>query len=35
MANWTDEHKLRYISIHLQDDAYKWWIQASKTNYIL
>jgi hypothetical protein len=30
MANWDDEHKLRYISVHLQDDAYKWWIQASE-----
>ncbi|CAF4633411.1 unnamed protein product [Rotaria sp. Silwood2] len=30
MANWDDDNKLRYISIHLQDDAYKWWIQASK-----
>jgi hypothetical protein len=29
MANWDDEHKLRYISIHLQDDAYRWWSQAS------
>jgi len=29
MANWNDEHKLRYISIHLLDDAYRWWIQAS------
>ena len=24
MANWDDEQKLRYISIHLQDDAYRW-----------
>ncbi|CAF3016309.1 unnamed protein product [Rotaria sp. Silwood2] len=30
MANWDDEHKLQYISIHLQGDAYKWWIQASE-----
>ncbi|CAF4615106.1 unnamed protein product, partial [Rotaria sp. Silwood2] len=30
MANWDDDNKLRYISIHLQDDAFKWWIQASK-----
>jgi hypothetical protein len=30
MANWDDEHKLRYISIHLQEDAYRWWIQASE-----
>lgn len=29
MANWEDEHKLRYISIHLQEDAYRWWSQAS------
>ncbi|CAM4853783.1 unnamed protein product [Rotaria socialis] len=30
MASWSDEHKLKYISIHLQDDAHQWWIQASK-----
>jgi len=30
MANWDDEHKLRYISIHLQEDAYRWWIQDSE-----
>ncbi|CAF2857946.1 unnamed protein product [Rotaria sp. Silwood2] len=24
MATWDDETKLRYISIHLQDDAYRW-----------
>ena len=30
MANWNDENKIRYISLHLQDDAYKWWTQASK-----
>jgi hypothetical protein len=30
MANWDDEHKLRYISIHLQEDAYRWWVQASE-----
>ncbi|CAF1689460.1 unnamed protein product, partial [Adineta ricciae] len=29
MANWNDEQKLRYISIHLQDDAQRWWTQAS------
>ena len=31
MANWNDENKIRYISLHLQDDAYKWWTQASKS----
>ena len=29
MANWDDESKLRYIPIHLQEDAYSWWTQAS------
>ena len=29
MAHWSDENKLQYISIHLQDDAYRWWNQAS------
>ena len=29
MANWNDNNKLRYISIHLQDDASRWWNQAS------
>ncbi|CAF4907625.1 unnamed protein product, partial [Rotaria magnacalcarata] len=29
MANWNDEQKLRYISIHLQDDAYRWWMQTA------
>ncbi|CAF3745451.1 unnamed protein product [Rotaria sordida] len=29
MANRNDEQKLRYISIHLQDDAYRWWMQTS------
>ena len=29
MANWTDELKLQYISIHLQEDAYRWWNQSS------
>lgn len=29
MANWDDENKLRYIPIHLQEDAYRWWTQAS------
>lgn len=28
MANWTDELKLRYISIHLQEDASRWWNQS-------
>ncbi|CAF1597898.1 unnamed protein product [Adineta ricciae] len=31
MAHWNDEDKLRYISIHLQDDAYRWWMQTSTT----
>ena len=30
MTNLDDEHKLRYISIHLQEDAYRWWIQESE-----
>jgi hypothetical protein len=29
MANWNDEQKLQYISVHLQDDAYRWWMQTS------
>ena len=29
MANWTDDLKLQYISIHLQEDAYPWWNQSS------
>ena len=29
MANWNDELKLQYISVHLQEDAYRWWIQSS------
>ena len=29
MANWKDEQKLQYISIHLQADAYRWWMQTS------
>lgn len=29
MANWNNEQKLRYISIHLQDDAYRWWMQTA------
>jgi hypothetical protein len=29
MANWNDEQKVRYISIHLQDDAYRWWMQTA------
>ncbi|CAF3474801.1 unnamed protein product, partial [Rotaria sp. Silwood2] len=31
MAQWNDENKLHYISIHLQDDAYRWWMQTSST----
>ena len=31
MAKWNDEQKLQYISIHLQEDAYRWWSQASMT----
>jgi hypothetical protein len=31
MAQWDDEQKLRYISVHLQDDAYQWWMQVSST----
>ena len=27
MANWNDELKSQYISIHLQEDAYHWWNQ--------
>ncbi|CAF1512523.1 unnamed protein product [Rotaria sordida] len=29
MAKWNDEEKLHYISVHLQDDASRWWTQAS------
>ena len=29
MANWTNDLKLQYISIHLQEDAYRWWKQSS------
>ncbi|CAF4291443.1 unnamed protein product [Rotaria sordida] len=29
MAKWNDEEKLQYISVHLQDDASRWWTQAS------
>jgi hypothetical protein len=29
MANWNNELKLQYISIHLQEDAYRWWNQSS------
>lgn len=29
MAGWDDEQKLRFISIHLQGDAYKWWINVA------
>ncbi|CAF0857547.1 unnamed protein product [Rotaria sp. Silwood1] len=31
MAKWNNEQKLQYISIHLQDDAYRWWTQTSTT----
>jgi hypothetical protein len=31
MAQWSDENKLHYISIHLQDNAYRWWMQTSST----
>lgn len=31
MAQWNDENKLQYISIHLQNDAYRWWMQTSST----
>jgi hypothetical protein len=31
MAQWSDGNKLHYISIHLQDDAYRWWMQTSST----
>ncbi|KAF9760565.1 Retrovirus-related Pol polyprotein from transposon TNT 1-94 [Nosema granulosis] len=31
MAQWNDANKLHYISIHLQDDAYRWWMQTSST----
>jgi hypothetical protein len=27
IARWNDEQKLNYISVHLQDDAYRWWTQ--------
>ncbi|CAF4217062.1 unnamed protein product [Rotaria sordida] len=29
MAKWNDEEKLHYISVHLQDDASRWWTQVS------
>ncbi|CAF4872860.1 unnamed protein product, partial [Rotaria socialis] len=29
MIKWSDEQKLQYISIYLQDDAQRWWTQAS------
>ena len=29
VANWDDENKLKYISIHLKDDALRWWINTS------
>lgn len=28
MANWNETNKLRFISTHLEDDAYRWWSQA-------
>ncbi|CAF4533101.1 unnamed protein product [Rotaria sp. Silwood2] len=31
MTKWNNEQKLQYISIHLQDDAYRWWTQTSTT----
>ena len=31
MAKWNAEQKLQYISVHLQDDAYRWWTQTSTT----
>ncbi|CAF1430307.1 unnamed protein product, partial [Rotaria sp. Silwood1] len=31
MAKWNDEGNLQYISIHLQDDAYRWWTQTFTT----
>ena len=31
MAQWYDENKLHYISVHLQEDAYRWWMQTSST----
>ena len=31
MAQCKDEDKLNYISIHLQEDAYRWWMQTSST----
>jgi hypothetical protein len=31
MAQWNDANKLHYISVHLQDDAYRWWMQTSST----
>ena len=31
MAKWNNEQKLQCISIHLQDDAYRWWTQTSTT----
>lgn len=29
MAEWNDELKLKYISVHLQEDAYCWWSRQS------
>ncbi|CAF3979346.1 unnamed protein product [Adineta steineri] len=31
MAQWSDANKLHYISIHLLEDAYRWWMQTSST----
>ena len=31
MAQWNEENKLNYIPIHLQEDAYRWWMQTSST----
>ena len=31
MAKWNNEQKIQYISIHLQDDTYRWWTQTSTT----
>jgi hypothetical protein len=31
MAKWEDQQKLQFISIHLQEDAYRWWLQKANT----
>ncbi|CAF3359308.1 unnamed protein product [Rotaria socialis] len=31
MAQWNDEQKLQYITVHLQDDAHRWWARVSGT----